>query len=296
MIRPFFFLVQLLSLLALGATIASAQPARPGTPPVVGEIAIRFIELENITEELVRANMQTREGRPYDESLIDSDIRSLYRTGLFEYIEVKRDFTAPGRVDLVFEVRPKYRIGSVVFEGATNMRQRRLVRETTVRQNAALDERVVRLDAEALHEFYQRRGFYQASVTYEIDRNPLTGMGVVTFQIDEGVRVRISAIRFSGNESLSDRSLRKVMDTGRWHFFSWLTGTGRFKDFVFQDDLDKLRDYYREEGFLDVEISEESVVFENPTETRLEIVIGIREGRRYRVGQIGISGNELYTE
>lgn len=296
MIRPFHLLVLFLCLVCWGAPRASAQLARPGAPPVVGEIVIRFIELENITQEVVRANMQTREGQVYDETLIDSDIRSLYRTGLFEYIEVKRDFTAPGRVDLVFEVRPKYRIGSVVFQGADSVRTRRLVRETTVRQNAALDERVVRLDAEALHEFYQRRGFSQASVTYEIDRNSLTGMGVVTFQIDEGVRVRISAIRFTGNESLSDRSLRKVMDTGRWHVFSWLTGTGRFKDYVFQDDLDKLRDFYREEGFLDVEISEENVFFDNPTEKRLEIVIGIREGRRYSVGQIGISGNELYTE
>lgn len=296
MIRPFFFFVQVAVFVLFGTSLLPAQLMRPGTQPVVGEIEIRFIELQNVTREVVRSNMQTREGEPYDEGLIDSDIRSLYRTGLFEYIEVKRDFVPPATVNLTFELRPKFRIGSVEFEGNDAIRTRRLVRETTVRRNAALDERLVRLDAEALHQFYQSRGFSQAVVTYDIERDPETGMGDVAFKIEEGPRIRITGVSFAGNDSLSDRSLRRVMDTGRWHFFSWLTGSGRFKDDVFEDDLDKLRDFYREEGFLDVEIFEEEVVFEYPEENQMEIVVGIREGRRYHVGQVSIDGNELYGE
>lgn len=296
MTRPYLFLVQLAFILVVGSASLHAQASRSGTQAVVGEIDIRFIELQNVTQEVVRANMQTREGEPYDEGLIDRDIRSLYRTGLFEYIEVKRDFAEQRTVNLIFELRPKYRVGSVRFEGNDRVRTRRLVRETSVRENAALDERLVRLDAEALHQFYQSRGFSEAEVTYDIERNPDTGMGAVTFEIEEGARVRISGIEFNGNESLSDRSLRRVMETRRWHLFSWLTGRGRFEDDVFEDDLDRLRDYYREEGFLDVEITEGDVTFEQPEENRLVITVDIRERRRYRVGQISLGGNELYGE
>lgn len=296
MIRPFILLFQVVALLAWGAIDLRAQLAPEGEQLIVGDIEVQFIELENVTRELVLANVQTEEGESYDEGLIDSDIRSLYRTGLFEYIEVKRDFRDDNRVDLIFQLRPKYRVKEVRFQGQDRVTERRLMRETSIRANDALDERNVRLDAEALYDFYQNRGFSEADVSYDIVRDPETGLGVVTFLIDEGRRVRISEVEFEGNDSISDRRLRKVMDTRDWHIFSWLTGSGRFKDETFQDDLDKLRDFYREEGFLDVSISASEVEFDYPSDSRMIITIPVDEGRRYSVGEISIEGNELYSE
>jgi len=294
-----FFRVLLLAGLvaACGVTSIFAQIARQGgAARTVGSVNIELVEVQTVAEEVVRVNMQTREGMRYDEALIDSDIRSLYRTGLFEYIEVVRDFTPEGRVNLTFILRPQYRVQDVRFQGNDRATNRRLRRETTVRQNSPLDERTVRLDAEAIHTFYQQRGYSQASVTYEIERNPATGMGTVTFLITEGPRVRIGRVTFEGNESLTDRRLRRVMETRRWHLLSWLTGRGRFKDDVFEDDLDKLRDFYREEGFLDVIISEDDATFTYPNPRRMDVHVRIREGRRYHVGETEISGNQLYTE
>src|SRR5690625_1210031 len=148
MTRPFIHLFSL-AILLVGFAASHAQPAEKSSL-VVGELEIEFIDLQNVTQELVRANIQTSEGRAYDESLIDSDIRSLYRTGLFEYIEVKRDFKDDERVDLLFELRPKYRVEKVVFEGNDRISLRRLRREAKIKQNDALDERRVRLDVEAL--------------------------------------------------------------------------------------------------------------------------------------------------
>jgi len=293
MTRPFIFLLHFFGVF-LGTAIMHAQSAE--NAPTVGELTIRFLELENVTPELVRANIQTTEGAPYDEALIDKDIRSLYRAGLFEYIEVKRNFRNAGTVDLLFELRPKYRVEKITFEGNERISTRRLRRETKIRENDALDERRVRLDVEALHEHYQNRGYSEAVIDYDITRDRSTGMGVVTFFIDEGRRVRISKVNFVGNDSVSDRQLRKAISTRRWHPFSWLTGTGRFQDETFEDDLDTLRDFYREKGFLDVSISAADVLFEYPSDARLVLTIPVEEGRRYYVGEIRISGNELYTD
>ena len=68
------------------------------------------------------------------------------------------------------------------------------------------------------------------------------------------------------------------METKKWWMFSWLTDTGRFKDDEFQDDLDKLRDYYREHGYLDVEIPEEKIVFSYPKKEGLVITITVHRG------------------
>jgi outer membrane protein insertion porin family len=85
------------------------------------------------------------------------------------------------------------------------------------------------------------------------------------------------------------------MDTKKWWMFSWLTDSGRFKDDEFQDDLDKLRDFYRESGFLDVEIPEERIVFSYPKASGLVISITVSEGRRYRIGEVTITGNKLHS-
>lgn len=296
----------------------AAQVGTPAAPREIGAIEIEFIELENVSREVVRLNMQTRRGDPYDEGRIDSDIRSLYRTGLFEYIEVQRDFQPDGRVNLLVRVRPKYRVESVEFVGNRRVSDRRLRRETTIEPSAAfevpdrgvlglrrrradapivaLDERVVRMDSEAIHQFYQNRGFSEVSVTYDIQRNPETGFGSVTFYIDEGPRVRLVRVEFTGNDTLSQRRLRRVMETRSWNIFAFLTGRGRVKDDVFEDDLERLREHYREEGFLDVEVSPDDVVFDYLSPRHLALKIHINEGRRYQVGEIEITGNEVFPE
>ncbi|MBI3884676.1 MAG: outer membrane protein assembly factor BamA [Opitutae bacterium] len=277
-----------------------AQTPGPSQPPgpvtKIGTVTVKFVGVANVSEQIVRANMAVREGADLDEAVIDRDIRSLYKTGLFEFIEVKREALPGNIVNLVVEVTPKFRVLSVHYEGNRAVKNRRLAKEVKTVANGALDERQVKTDSEKIFEYYQKEGYNQAQVTYAIDRNRSTGFGVVTFKIHEGAKVRISSIKFVGNDHVKARKLKKEMETSTWHPFSWLTGGGRFKDDKFEEDLDKLRDYYKEQGYLDAEIAEDKVSFDYPTPGKLVITIRVNEGRRYRVGDISFSGNKLYPE
>ena len=93
--------------------------------------------------------------------------------------------------------------------------------------NTALDERQVKEDAEKLKEYYQKVGFNQVSVSYTITRDRSTGLGTVIFRIREGRKVKIKEIRFVGNAHLKAKTLRGLMDTKKYGFFSWITGSGR---------------------------------------------------------------------
>ena len=274
------------------------QPGPPGPAalPVfkVGTITVKFVGTANVNEQVVRANMQAREGSDLDDTMIDRDIRALYRTGLFEFIEVKHEQEGERTLNLVVEVTPKYRVLDIKYEGNKQVKTSRLEKETRSRPNLALDERQVKEDTEKLQEYYQKTGFNQAQITYTINRDRTTGFGTVIFKIKEGDKVKIGGILFLGNARVSPKALHKVMDTKKWWLFSWLTGSGRFKDNEFEDDLDKLRDYYREHGYLDVEIAPEKIEFNYPTRGRLVIVIPITEGRQYHLGEISITGNKLY--
>ncbi|HEU5081663.1 MAG TPA: outer membrane protein assembly factor BamA [Opitutaceae bacterium] len=286
-----FFLV-----LATASLRLSAQGLEGEPQPTykIGSISVRFLGAANVNEQVVRANMQVREGMELDDTMIDRDIRSLYRTGLFEFIDVKRENVDSHTVNLVVEVTPKFRVLTVKFEGNKRVRSRRLEKEVKSKANSALDERQVKEDSEKIREYYQKTGYNQATVNYSIERNRETGFGVITFKIREGERVKISDIRFIGNEHIKARKLRKQMETKKYGIFSWLLATGRLKDEQFEDDLEKLRDYYRDEGYLDVEIAPEKVVYDYPKNGKLVITIPVSEGRQYHIGDITFTGNKLH--
>ena len=280
----------------LGAQNAASPETPEATPAYkVGLVTIKFVGTATVNEQVVRANIQVREGGDLDETMLDRDIRALYKTGLFEFIEIKREAVDARTFNLVFEVTPKYRVFAVKFEGNKDVKTRRLEKEIKTVPNTSLDERQVKDDSEKLKEYYQKEGYNQVSVTYTVNRERATGLGTVIFKIREGKKVKIREIRFIGNAHIKAKILRKQMDTKKWWLFSWLTDTGRFKDDEFQDDLDKLRDFYREEGYLDVEIPEEKIVFSYPKKDSLIITIAVNEGRQYKIGDVTITGNKLHS-
>ena len=102
--------------------------SQPEEPPAerVGTITVKFIGMATVSEQIVRANMILREGTELDEAVIDRDIRSLYRTGIFEFIEVKREELPGNIVNFVVEVTPKFRVLNVTYDGNREVKSRRL--------------------------------------------------------------------------------------------------------------------------------------------------------------------------
>ena len=294
--NPVFGVVRFFLILALLAATGVASWAQAtGSNYKVGTLSLKFVGTANVNEQVVRANMQVREGVDLDDSLIDQDIRSLYKTGLFEFIEVKRDVRADRVVNLVFELTPKFRVLAVRYDGNVKVKSRRLDKEIKTKANTPLDERQVKEDVTKIREYYQKSGYNQIQVSYNIERNRATGFGNVTFKINEGAKVRISRVDFVGNDHVKVGKLRKAIETKKWTIFSWITGSGRFKDDQFQDDLDKIRDYYRELGYLDVEVPADKVEYKYPKSSKLVLKIRVIEGRQYKVGDIKISGNTIIT-
>jgi len=281
---------------AVATCRVSAQSTETEAPVSyrINKLTVRFNGTANVNEQVVRANMAVREGTEVDDAMIDRDIRSLYRTGLFEFIEIKRETLDNHSINLVVEVTPKYRVLTVKFEGNKQVKSHRLLKEAKTKANSPLDERQVKEDSEKLKEFYQKKGYNQATVNYSIERDRSTGFGTVIFKIHEGERVRISDIRFVGNAHIKKKKLVGEMDTKKYGWFSWLLETGRLKDDQFEDDLEKLRDYYRNQGYLDVEIAPEKVQYDYPKPGKLVITIQVSEGRQYHIGDITITGNKLH--
>lgn len=283
-------------ILVLGLVSASAQEAEKAEQPTINKLIVNFTGLSNVNEEVARANMSIREGEVYDPVSVDRDIRSLYRSNLFEYIEARIAPAGDGLIDVIFDIRPKFRISAIIYEGNDKLSDNKLKRELEIVVNQALNEPRVKAAAESIQEKYLKKGFSQARVDYQIDRSPVTGFATVTFQIREGRKFKIGTIAFEGNENVKKKKLKKKMETKKWGFLSVLTGGGRFDRDKFEDDLERLKDVYREEGYLDIDIDPANVQFSYPSESRMRIDINIDEGKQYKVGKIEFVGNDTYED
>ncbi len=262
----------------------------------VGKIVIEFKDIQNLSDDAILARIQIREGMEYNQSLVDRSIRSLYNTGFLDFIEVKSEKMENGELKLTFLVQAKYRIEEIVITGNHKMKRARLKEEIVSRENGTLDERRVKDDSHKIFEYYQGKGYSQASVDYEISKDPGTGYGKVIFRIDEGQRLKIAYVKFVNNKAIGDRKLKNTLGTKQYSFKNAIFSKGRFKDETLQEDIDALLALYKKRGYLDVDISDASVTLDYPSDNTIGITINVNEGRQYQVGDVTFDGNTLYSD
>lgn len=257
----------------------------------VARIEVRHVGPPAVSDALVRANIRSKVGDPYRRARVDEDIRQLYATGYFYNIQVAEEMAADG-VALTYVVQGKPRLTDIQFSGNRKYSDNKLRKKLTSKRNEPLDEHKLFTDAQEIKKLYEKAGYHRTEVKYVIRVDEAAGRGSVTFEITESPKRKIVRVDFVGTEAFPQKKLRKVIKTRKRWMFSWLTGSGRFKEEQFQEDREKLATFYRERGYLDFEIRDVQIQEVSPREIVVRLVI--YEGRPYKVGAVRFSGNTLF--
>jgi outer membrane protein insertion porin family len=257
----------------------------------VQRIEIRHVGPPAASDELIRSNIRVKPGDVYLRSGAQDDVRTLYATGLFHNIRVVEERSAEG-IAVIYVVQGKPVLTDIQFEGNKKYNNKKLLRRVTSRIGEPLDERKLFTDSREILQMYQKAGFQKTQVTYRTEIDANTGRGKVVFEVEETPRVKIQRVDFVGAEAFTDRQLRRTIKTRRRWMFSFITGTGVLKEDEFEDDKDRLAEFYRNEGYIDFEIKD--VQFDYTDPRRMIIRFIVSEGRQYRVGGIDIKGNQLF--
>ena len=120
----------------------------------------------------------------------------------------------------------------------------------------------------------------------------------VTFDINEGPKVKVRDIEFVGNEKVSDGTLKRKMKETKEHWFlSWITGRGTYQETKFEEDAEKVEGFYREQGYIQARLGTPEIkTLEDSKdgETRwVQLRVPVTEGHRYRVGSVTFEGNKV---
>ena len=270
----------------------SAQEPPPA--PEIGEIKVRFVGPATVSEDLIRGNIRSKVGDRFSQNAADDDVTNLYNTGFFYNIRVSQQRMEGGKLGLTYMVQSKPILTEIRYTGNKRFSINKLRRKTSSKVGEPLDERKLFADAQEIKKAYEKAGMQNTTITPMPSINEQLGRGTVTFEIREAPKVRIIGVNFEGNEAFKDKKLRKVIKTRRWNWFGWLTGAGKFKEDQFEEDKEKLRDFYGENGYVDFEIKK--IDFQFPTTNRMEIDFSVYEGTQFRVGTVAFEGNKLFAQ
>src|SRR5699024_1754625 len=256
------------------------------------EQSVRIESLEvrgnhRVESAAILRQMKIESGSLLDPQEIGEDIRRIYDLGFFEDIVVSLKDGPQGPV-LIVSVQEKPVIRKIVLDGNKKIKETDLKEKYKVQELQILNETDVRTTVSAIKDLYQEKGFYLSEIDYELEQISETEVDVI-FHIDEHQRVQIGAVTFIGNKELSSKELQKIIESRPKGFLSFLSKSGKFNASTFATDLQRLRAYYYEFGFLDVEVHEPLVELSSDRK-QIFLSIPITEGPAYDLADIDVDG------
>ncbi len=257
---------------------------------------IKMVEItgnRKINTETIQAKMKSREGTLFSKKNVKDDIKKLYRIGYFDDIRVNIE-SFEGGVKLTFIFKEKPEIVSMDFQGNKEFKADELRENITLTTGAIANLSLITDNAKRLVLFYHSKGYWLATVIPILNRIS-DEAAALTFQIHEGSKVWINTITIEGNNAISDSDIKDVMETGEWWIFSFLTDSGIYDEEQIRADIMKIRDLYQSRGYLYVAVSEPKVTL-SPDKKNLFLTISVSEGDQYRVGDLSVSGNTVFSD
>jgi outer membrane protein insertion porin family len=280
----------------LGAAVARAQAPQgtPPPPPIVRSIDVEYTGPGTVSKERILAQMRTRVGQPYSNEIVEDDIAALYKTGSIQNVRIFAQPQGDG-VKVIVAVQTRSILREIAIDGAERVKPQRLRKEIKLRLNQPVDEQQLEEARQKIIEVYQGRGYNDVSVQFRVDTiDEKRGTARVTYTISEGTRGAVSRINFEGNAHFSEKTLRKQMKTrGRTPIY-FMDKSGRLDNAQLQQDLDKIREFYQDHGYIDVEIKD---VRRSRTEKGpMILTIVVAEGPQYHVRNLTVTGFKVARE
>jgi outer membrane protein insertion porin family len=241
---------------------------------------------------LILQQVSSRAGEPYAVDTVRDDIRAIYQLGYFEDIQVELE---EGGV-LTFLVLERPALREWRAEGVDELEAEDVDKAVPLKKREILDQARVEEGARAIRQLFRDKGFFLARVSSEV--LPVEGgknQAEVVYRAEPGEKVRIKSLNLMGVRSLDEAEVRGVLVTGEAGAWSWLTGSGKFKEADLERDREVIRAFYLNQGYIDVEVLEPLVTLTKDREW-IKIDIPVREGRPYRVGKVTFSGDLEYPE
>ena len=256
----------------------------------VRNLNVNLLKNTTVSESYIRTHIPFKSGDVIQTKDFDAVTKQLFATGWVDHLTYTCNKISEDSVDVVLNINICPRVESFYFTGNKNFKDNALIYEMKSRVHEPLNERRLQSDAQRLEKFYASKGYYKAKV--KVSSKPTKeNYAKIVVKVDEGLRFKVKDIRFVGIKAFKEAELLDLLHTKTWGIFSWLTKSGTYSEDMLQQDIVTLQDFYKNAGYLDVEIDRSRVNVEENGEA-MRITFSMDEGEKYVVGNVHVISEE----
>jgi outer membrane protein insertion porin family len=272
--------------------LALAAPAavRAAEPFVVRDIRVEGVQRTEAGT--IFSYLPIKVGERVDDEKLSAAVKALYATGFFRDVRLERE----GDV-LVVAVQERPTVSALSFVGNKEFDTetiKKALKDIGIAEARIFDRSALDRAEQELKRQYITRGLYAAKVQTTVtpqERNRVA----INFSIDEGEPSRIARINIVGTQAFTEAQLRKEMTLTTPGWLTWYTKNDQYSKQKLQGDLEALRNFYQNRGYLEFDI-ESTQVSISPDKEDIYITINVREGPRYTVGEVRLAGDLAVDE
>jgi outer membrane protein insertion porin family len=267
---------------------------------------IDIIGNERVTRETVMYYLSAREGDYYNEEMLKKDFKVLWSTGFFSNVRIEQEQGTRGKIVKIYlEENPVLK--TIAFKTGSKVKEDDIVNKLKEKDEYVLpysyyNPSKLQKIKKTIEDLLAEKGLHAAKVEIQTTKKGKSEVDIL-FTIDEGPKVRVGEIEFTGRVKLPQALLREAMGENKQHtIYTWVSGKDVFKQNKLQDDLAAVKKVYQENGYMEATIGEpryEEV--ERATafpffkkQKMMRIVVPVNAGYRYNVGEIKVEGNKAF--
>jgi outer membrane protein insertion porin family len=243
---------------------------------------------EKIESSAITQVLKSAPGNLYDEADINADIKAIYKMGFFDDITADVTDAPEGRV-VTFILKEKPLISEIIITGNKKIDKKDIEEALLFKVHQSLNPEKLTASIEKIISLYEKKGYYNSDVKYEIKKEKDKDVRVV-FNITEGKELYIKTISFKGNRAFTAKELKKQMTVNEYTIFHFMTDSGLLKKDQLMQDAAKLNAFYLNHGYINAKVGEPEITTDKKW---LYVTIPVVEGRQFKVGKVEVTGDTL---
>ncbi|SFZ79360.1 outer membrane protein assembly factor BamA [Chitinimonas taiwanensis] len=276
--------------LALLAVFGLATPAYAFEPFVIKEIRVEGIQR---TEAGTVFNyLPVKVGDRMDDEKAQAAVKALFATGFYRDVRIEADQDV-----LVVALDERPVIAAIQINGAKEFESDQLLkalRENGLAESRTFDQSVLGSAEQELKRQYYSRGKYSVQIKTTVTRLERNRVSI-GFDISEGLVATIKQINLVGNETYKESELKDSfqLNTGGW--FSWFTKSDQYSKPKLQADIEALRSFYLDNGYLEFNINSQQVALSDDKKDMF-LTVNLEEGKQFTVSAVRFAGDLIVPE
>jgi len=282
----------LLLVILFSFAVNAQETVSAGAQETVKIIKINITGNERIDTGFIMNNIKTKENSPYNLDKIREDMKSIYKTGFFNDVQIDVQDTEKGKI-VTFVVIERMPVKAIFISGNKKIKTADIKDKLKIKTGSVLNIEKIKESMDEIKKHYASQGYYATKISYELDYE--TGYeATLKFIIEEPQKAFVKKITFIGNKAFKGSQLESYMRTKEKGIFSWFTGSGILDDDALEEDRRNIEAFYSDNGYVRTKVGIPVIKISDDKKS-IHITLPIEEGNIYKIGSVDFNGDLLFS-